>query len=85
MKRAVYIARALGMDAYGVTADDGFNPYVLKYRYRELLARIKDFLYVHIVRPEPTHLGEPISIQGDGRVTEEMWPIIGVSTSECSD
>lgn len=85
LKRAVYIARALGMDAYGVTADEGFNPYVLKYRYRELLARIKDFVYVHIVRPEPTHLGDPISIQGDGRITEEMWPVIGVSTRDSAD
>lgn len=85
LKRAVYIARALDMEGYGVTADDGFNPYVLKYRYREFLARIKDFVYVHVVRPEPTHLGDPISIQSDGRITEEMWPIIGVSTVDSDE
>lgn len=69
LKRAVYIARALDMEAYGISADEGFNPYVLKYRYRELLARIKDFFYVHVVKPDPTHMGEPISIKGDGRAT----------------
>ena len=76
LKRAVYIARVLGMEAYGVSADSGFNPYLLKYRYREMLARIKDFVYVHIMKPDPTHLGDPISIQGDGRITEKLWPAI---------
>lgn len=82
LKRAVYIARVLGMEAYGVPADTGFNPYVLRYRYREMLARIKDFMYVHIVKPDPTYLGDPISIQGDGRITEEMWPVIGTTTHQ---
>jgi len=77
LKRAVYIARVLGMEAYGISADKEFNPSVMKYRSREFLARIKDFMYVHIVKPEPTHLGEPISIEGDGRITEGLGPVIG--------
>lgn len=80
LKRAVYIGRVLGIETFGVSADEGFNLYVLRYRYREMLARIKDFMYVHIVKPDPTYLGDPISIQGDGRITEEMWPIIGTTT-----
>lgn len=64
LKRAVYIARALGLDAYGVSADIQLYPGIFRYRGREFLARIKDFFYVHVVRPEPTHLGEPTPIRG---------------------
>ncbi len=66
LKRAVYTARALGMEGYGIKADKNYELYAMKYRPREFLARIKDFVYVHIMRPEPTYLGEPISIQ-DGQ------------------
>ncbi len=69
LKRAVYTARALGMDAYGIKADKRFDLYVLKYRPREFLARLKDFVYVHIMRPEPTYLGEPISINDDEQIS----------------
>ncbi len=62
LKRAVYTARAIGMEAYGVSADQGFNPNMMRYRSREFLARIKDFVYVHIVKPEPTQLGDPVSV-----------------------
>ncbi|MGE4354683.1 MAG: vancomycin high temperature exclusion protein [Oscillospiraceae bacterium] len=66
--RAVYSARKLGIEAYGVASD--LRPYAGQpYRdAREILARVKDFFYV-IVAPEPTYLGDVIPVDGDGNVT----------------
>ena len=66
--RALYIARALGLDAYGVSCDrQDYNPYIL-FSVREIFARCKDFLY-SIVQPLPTYLGDVIPITGDGSAT----------------
>jgi vancomycin permeability regulator SanA len=66
--RALYIARALGLDAYGVSCDRrDYNPYIL-FSVREIFARCKDFLY-SIVQPLPTYLGDVIPIKGDGSAT----------------
>lgn len=63
--RAVYDARALGLDAYGVAAED-INYLGQTVRdLREILARNKDFFYC-IWKPEPTFLGEAIPVSGDG-------------------
>ena len=68
--RALYIAKSLGIEAYGVSAD------YRKYRgqamrdIREILARNKDFLYA-LTKPEPTYLGEPISLETSGDVTND--------------
>jgi len=63
--RALYTARGLGMESYGVVP----VPRVYagqRYRdIREILARDKDFLKM-IIRPEPTYLGETIPINGSG-------------------
>ena len=37
---------------------------------REQVARVKDLLYC-VLRPEPTFLGDPIPISGDGNVTND--------------
>lgn len=68
--RAVYIARSLGLDAYGVTSD--YNWYLDQFRrdVREVLARVKDF-GTSIFKPEPTYLGETIPIWGDGNLTND--------------
>ena len=68
--RAVYIARSLGLDAYGVTSD--YNRYIGQFRrdVREVLARVKDF-GTSIFKPEPTYLGETIPIWGDGNLTND--------------
>ena len=68
--RAVYVAEALGLDAYGVDAD--YRQYVgqVKRDLREILARAKDFFQV-IIRPEPTYLGDVISISGSGELTHD--------------
>lgn len=68
--RAVYNARALGLDAYGVASDP--RTYVGRvYReIREVLARNKDFIY-SVIKPEPTCLGEAIPVSGNGDVTND--------------
>ena len=68
--RAVYVARALGLDAFGVSAD--LRPYAgQSYREaREVLARAKDFL-TSVLQPKPTYLGDPIPISGDGNLTND--------------
>ena len=67
--RALYIARALGLDAYGVSADRrDYNPYWL-FDVRETFARCKDFVY-SIFQPLPTYLGDVIPITGEASATD---------------
>ena len=66
--RAVYIARALGMNAHGVSADLRTYRTQLLQDVRESVARVKDFLYV-LAKPEPTYLGEKVDLTGDGDST----------------
>lgn len=68
--RAVYDARALGLDAYGVAAD-AVDYAGQTYRdFREILSRNKDFFYA-LLKPEPTYLGETIPVSGDGNTTND--------------
>ena len=68
--RAIYIARMLGIEAYGVSSD--YHTYVGQSMrdFREVLARVKDFGSI-IFKPEPTYLGEAIPIGGDGNLTND--------------
>ena len=68
--RAVYIAEKLGLQVRGVASD--YHVYAgQKMRdVREILARCKDFASV-VLRPEPTYLGEQISLSGSGDVTND--------------
>lgn len=68
--RAVFLARVMGIDAYGVAADrrDYLND--LYNNVRESLARVKDF-FMAIFRPEPTYLGDAIPIWGSGSLTDD--------------
>ena len=68
--RALYIAKQLGLEAYGVGADP--RQYVGKtYReMREILARNKDFIKC-IFKPVPTYLGETIPVNGNGDITND--------------
>ena len=68
LPRALYIASSLGIEAYGVSADVRTYRGQIVRDVRELLARTKDFAYT-LFKPEPTHLGEPISLLGDASVT----------------
>ena len=72
--RALHIADALGIEAWGVAAD--YHTYVGQpvREAREILARAKDFLQAAI-QPKPTFLGEVISIAGNGDETnDEVLP-----------
>ena len=68
--RALYIAKELGIEAYGVGADP--RKYVgATYReIREILARNKDFIKC-LFKPEPTYLGETIPVSGNGDTTND--------------
>ena len=66
--RAVYDARKLGIDAYGFAAEK--LEYPIHNDVREALARVKDFFYC-IIEPEPTYLGDPISIHANGSLTDD--------------
>lgn len=65
LSRAVYDARALGLDAYGMAAEDIRYAGQFMRDLREILARCKDFFYC-LLRPEPTFLGETIPVSGNG-------------------
>lgn len=66
--RAVYDARAMGMEAWGVAAEDVAYLGQGTRELREILARVKDYFYC-IFRPDPTFLGEVIPISGNGELT----------------
>ena len=68
--RALYIADCIEMEACGVNADyrTYFNQSMRD--IREVLARVKDFLYV-LFQPEPVYLGEAIPITGNGNLTND--------------
>ncbi|HWP97575.1 MAG TPA: ElyC/SanA/YdcF family protein [Syntrophomonadaceae bacterium] len=70
--RAVFIARKLGLDAYGVASDlHDYGSVMAGYQLREMVARNKDFLMTEIIKPEPTFLGDAIPVFGDGGATDD--------------
>ncbi|TGY40798.1 SanA protein [Clostridium sartagoforme] len=72
LPRALYIARKLGIEAYGVKSDKRGYQLMDSYKKREVLAKLKDFAYVNILKPEPKFLGESIPVStSDGRLTED--------------
>lgn len=68
LPRAIYIARSLGVDAYGFAqssaelSSSNFN------KRREFLARVKSFIELKLGL-EPTYLGEVIPITGDSKLS----------------
>ena len=68
--RAMYIANALGIEAYGVHADYRNYAGQAGFDTREVLARNKDF-FTSIFKPEPTYRGEAIPIWGNGNLTND--------------
>lgn len=68
--RAVYAAKELGMTAYGTPSKETIYRGSWMLEWREKLARTKDFVWL-IVKPEPTYLGDKISIHGTGTATED--------------
>ena len=68
--RALYIAKRLGIEAYGVASD--YHTYVGQGMrdLREVLARTKDFV-ITIAKPKATYCGDFIDIHGDGNITND--------------
>jgi len=72
LKRAVFIARELGLEAYGVASDKhDYGQVMAAYGVREMAARNKDFWLAKVIKPEPTFLGEAIPVFGDGGATDD--------------
>lgn len=68
--RAIYNAQAMGMQAAGLSSSlrsYARQPY---FDLREAAARAKDTLWC-ILKPQPTYLGESISIFGSGDITND--------------
>lgn len=68
--RSVYIANKLGIDAYGVSAEDIKHQYPIYREVREVLARDKDFIKC-IIKPKSKYLGEKIDISLSGDITND--------------
>lgn len=68
--RALYIAKQLDLDAYGIAPENkNYNGQFLR-EVREFLARIKDFTKT-ILKPTSSYLGVPIPINGNGDITND--------------
>jgi len=65
--RAVYLARKMGIEAYGYPCDDIGNG--IYNRMRESFARVKA-VFDTIIKRQPKYLGDAIPISGDGILTE---------------
>ncbi len=64
LPRSIFIARRLGINAYGAPADQ--HPYSFKNNIREVFATVKAYFNVMYGRV-PKYLGEEIPITGSGR------------------
>jgi SanA protein len=71
LPRSVFIARALGLRAYGIRADVG--PLLFKNYVRETLAKEKAVIDLAF-RRKPKYLGEQIPIAGNGSAYRQQKP-----------
>ena len=69
--RALYNAERMGIEAYGISASLRHYARQPHYDFREYLARVKDFVW-GIFQPKPAGLGQPVSLVGDGDVTNDQ-------------
>ena len=73
LMRAVFVARSLGLEAYGVPSDrHDYGQAMAMYQLREVAARNKDFLWAKVLKPQPTFLGDTIPVFGDGGATDDQ-------------
>ena len=70
LSRALYVAKAMDIDAYGVAAEDINYGGQYSRDVREFFARGKDFL-TSIFKPKPSVMGDMIDITGDGDITND--------------
>lgn len=69
LTRAIFIARSLGLEAYGVAADETHRYFNLKTEIREIFARPK-YIFDAIFKPKPKFLGEEIPIWGEASLSD---------------
>lgn len=62
IERALFLAKARGIDAIGFCAEDVPASYGFKTSVREYFARIKMFIDLYILNKQPKFLGEPVQI-----------------------
>ncbi|MDD4564019.1 MAG: ElyC/SanA/YdcF family protein [Eubacteriales bacterium] len=68
--RALYLARGIGVEGYGVISEPRIYSGQNYREMREILARNKAFLMM-LIKPEPTYLGETIPISGSGLASHD--------------
>lgn len=66
--RAVYDAKALGLEVKGISCDKAVYKGDKARKFREAIARIKDFGYT-AVKPRPKYLGKAVPVSGNGNTT----------------
>lgn len=68
--RSIYIGNSLGMETYGVSAENIKYVGQLARDLREVLARDKDFVKC-IFKPEATYMGDTIPVSSNGDITND--------------
>ena len=68
LDRSLYIAKKLGIEAYGIESNLRTYPGQVFREIREILARDKDY-FKCIMKPEASIMGEKISLDGSGDIT----------------
>jgi SanA protein len=61
-ERAIYLAKAHDIEAYGFAAQDVQSQKGIKTKTREIGARVKMWLDVHFLNTGPRHLGEKVEL-----------------------
>ncbi len=64
-ERAIYLAQANGIEAFGFNAQDVELQAGYKTKIREVGARVKMWLDVNFLDTAPTHLGDKVELPGD--------------------
>ena len=73
--RSLYIAKKLGIEAYGIESNLRTYPGQVFREIREILARDKDY-FKCIMKPEASIMGEKISLDGSGDIINNYnWKI----------
>jgi vancomycin permeability regulator SanA len=73
LPRAIYTGRRFGLDVVGVPTDARRYGSRVRNHCREFLARVLAWTDVNVTHPGPRHLGDPVDISGDGRVTHDRY------------